>query len=130
MFNIEKHPYGFKMVLDGVINKDELQELKQMVENEIAKQNSPFCVVFDVRSLFPFTVTTQHPAADIMTVLKDAGLQRSVIVYKEASVQIMWDRLAKRVGIVSEMRYINAKLKPDWEELGLKWIKYGTDPNQ
>lgn len=130
MFNIKKKPYGFKMLFDGIIYKPELQEWGKEVEATLAGQDSPFCVFFDARSLFPFNATAQQPAADTLMVMRKAGLQRCVVAYKEKPVQVIWDRLAKWAGISPGMRYIDATSQLNWEELGLKWIEAGIDPNK
>jgi hypothetical protein len=57
-------------------------------------------------------------------------MTRPVVILDSATVTSQFQRVAKESGIYAWERYINASKKPDWENVGIAWLKHSTDPDK
>ena len=55
---------------------------------------------------------------------------RSVVIMDSLGIKLQFKRLSKESGIDEWERYIDSSSVNNWEELGLKWIKYSKDPEK
>ncbi len=60
---------------------------------------------------------------------KQRGLGRSVVVVKNPTLAIQFKRTALQSDIYDYERYLDTTHTPNWEEVGLKWVTQGIDPD-
>lgn len=128
MHQINKTPYGYKLVFDGFIKAD---EMKQWVdESKSALRTSPpkFGVLIDMRGLKPLPADSQPLMEEGQKAFKMAGMERSCVILSSAIQTMQFKRIARETGIDAFERYIDASSEANWEKKGIDWLKSGVEP--
>lgn len=130
MYSIQRTDYGFKLVFEGFIQKDEMEkwvaESKENLDNVVGN----FFVFIDMRSLKPLPEESQAAMEEGQKAYKAKGMQRSVVILNNPTTTMQFKRIARETGIYQWERYIDASSVPDWEGKGLMWLKEGIDPDK
>lgn len=129
MYTIEKKNFGFYFTFGGFIKKDEMEQWAQEVEKAFAKQRGPFGLFVDMRTLKPLPTDSQEVMVKTQKLSKQIGMVRAVVILNDALTTMQFKRLAKASGVYEWERYIDASSTPNWEQVGLKWVVDGTDPD-
>ena len=58
---------------------------------------------------------------------KEQGMNRSVVIYNSDITSMQFKIIARKTGIHSGERYINANENKNWEQDGLNWIEIGIE---
>lgn len=130
MYKIEKKDYGFKLTFGGFITEDEMK--KWLEESKIALQTAPksFGVFVDMRTLKPLPTEAQKHMQEGQKLYKEKGMVRSVVILANAVTKMQFKRIAQETGIYQWERYIDEASNPNWEKVGIDWIKNGIDPDK
>jgi hypothetical protein len=129
MYKIEKRPSAFVLTFGGNINREEMDKWCSDSRRQLAGTSAPFGVLVDMRDLKPLAADAQEAMVRGQKLYKEAGMQRSAVILKNAVITLQFRRLAKESGIDDWERYIDASSEPKWEEKALSWIKSGIDPS-
>jgi len=91
---------------------------------------SEFGVFVDMSNMKPLPADAQEVLKAGQKLYKEKGMVRSVVIINSTILKLQFRRLAKETGIYDWERYIDASSTPNWEEVGISWIKDGEDPDK
>jgi hypothetical protein len=80
--------------------------------------------------LKPLNPEAQKMMEEGQKLYKSKGMQRSVVIVESVTISMQFKRIAKQTGIYDWERYISAQESPNWENLGLRWIRNSIDPDK
>jgi hypothetical protein len=127
MYKIEKTSYGIKLTFGGFIQKEEMAQWVTESEKVLSSLSKKFGVMVDMRELKPLTTESQLEMQKGQKLFKTNGMERSVVILNDPIITMQFKRIAKETGIYLWERYIDASKRPNWEELGKKWLINAID---
>jgi hypothetical protein len=130
VYKIEKSDLGFHLTFGGNITKAELEKWYEESEQALTKQQAPFGVIIDMRTLAPLPAEAQDLMVRGQAMYRGRGMQRSCVILEDAITTIQFRRLAKRSGIFKYERYLDASIHKDWLQDARKWVEHGLPPTQ
>ena len=130
MYKIEIKNYGYKLTFGGLIDAEEMKKWVADSKQALNTAPSKFGVFVDMRTLKPIEKESQAIMEEGQKLYKAKGMERSVVILESVLVTMQFKRIAKETGIYNWERYISAQDKPDWEKIGIAWIKDGVDPDK
>lgn len=128
MYRIEKKEYGFLLVFEGFISKDEIQNWYQEVSKYLEIVNNEFLVFVDMRKLIPLLPDAQQIMQNGQLLFKHKGMARSVVIVKDKITKMQFIRIAKQTGIYKWERYIDVSINYNWQQIAFKWLNEAIDP--
>ena len=128
MYRIEKKEYGFLLVFEGFISKDEIQNWYQEVSKYLEVINEEFLVFVDMRKLIPLLPDAQQIMQNGQLLFKNKGMARSVVIVKDKITKMQFIRIAKQTGIYKWERYIDVSNNYNWQQVAFKWLNEAIDP--
>lgn len=129
MVKVEKTGYGFKLILEGMVEPADLMQVQPAVQKAIAGREDGFSVLIDFRNAALLGPEAQEVTKGLIEGVKGAGgLQRSAVVLSSALAKIQTRRLSTESGVSTTERYIDAGKHLNWEGLALDWIERGIEP--
>lgn len=129
MYKIEKKEYGFNLLFSDFVKADEMKQWVNDSEKVLAPSNGEFGVFIDMRTLKPLLPDTQEFIQQGQKLYKQKGMVRSVVILDSPITTMQFKRFAKETGIYEWERYIDASNNPNWEKVGIDWIRNGIDPD-
>ena len=129
MYSIDRRPYGYALTFRGAIDGREMAQWLEQSKCELPTPRGEFCVFVDMRELEPLAEDAQVLMNRGQKLYKDRGMVRSVVILANPVTTIQFKRIAKETGIYRWERYIDASKGGDWEDLGMRWLRDGTDPD-
>lgn len=130
MYKIEKKEFGYKISFADFIKADEMKNWLVDSEKTLATVSGKFSVFIDMRDLKPLLPDAQEYMQQGQKLYKQKGMVRSVVILNNAITTMQFKRIAKQTGIYEWERYIDASKNPDWERIGIAWIKDAIDPDE
>lgn len=130
MYTIEKTSYGAKITFSGFIRAEEMSNWVEESEHFLRLMPSKYGVLVDMRGLNPLPADSQKEMEKGQQLYKSKGMQRSVVILDSTITTLQFIRIAKESGIYQWERYIDATKVSNWEEVGIKWLKDGIDPDK
>jgi hypothetical protein len=130
MNKIEKKDYGYKLTFGGQIDLNEMSQWVKDAGSSLEGQTGTFGVFVDMRELLPLTQEVQQEMTKGQILFKQKGMSKSVVILNNALTTMQFKRLGKESGIYEWERYIDASKVDNWEDVGIAWLKNGTDPDQ
>ena len=130
MYKLKHEDFGFKMKFSGFITVDEMQSWLEESKKLLAAAKPPFGVFVDMQEMKPLADDAQKVMQQGQKLYKDKGLQRSVVILAKTILAMQFKRIAQETGIYQWERYIDASKVPNWEEVGMKWVTEGVDPDK
>ncbi|BEP28503.1 hypothetical protein [Helicovermis profundi] len=127
MYQIKKENYGFKLVFEGMIHKEEMEKWRDESKKILSSASKDFGNVIDLRKMSAIKADTQSVMEEGQKLYKESGMKRSAVVLDSAITTMQFKRIAKTTGIDKFERYIDASTHSNWEELAVKWVKEGID---
>lgn len=128
MHRIEQTQYGYKLVFEGFLQKDDLSTLLDDMKKTIRPRGNAFPLLMDMRHSRAFPTEAQVIIKEAMVFCKQAGMDRNAVVLNSAIATLQAKRLAKETGIDREIRYIDASSEPNWEKVAVDWLVKAVDP--
>lgn len=130
MYKIEKKDYGYRLTFGDFIQENEMS--KWLDESRVALQTAPksFGVFVDMRTLKPLPANAQKVMEEGQKLYKAIGMSRSVVILANVITKNQFKRIAQETGIYQWERYIDEASNPNWEKVGVDWIKNGIDPDK
>lgn len=128
MYAIDIKPYGYHLTFAGIINRDEINHWLEESKQKLPKGPNTFSVFVDMRGLELLPVDSLQAMNEGQMYYKKMGMQRSVVIFSSNITEMQFKLIAKKTGIFSEERYIDAYNHHDWEQIGLDWILNGVEP--
>jgi len=129
VYKIEKTIYGVKLIFGGFIKKDEMSQWVYESDRLVASLPAKFGVFVDMRDLKPLSKDTEMEMQRGQKLYKQNGMERSVVVLNDLITTMQFKRIAKETGIYQWERYLDASSVKSWEEVGVKWLVNGIDPD-
>ncbi len=130
MYELHETEYGIKFIFKGFMEKEELLRWAHEVGQAMKKVGKSFCVLHDMRGMYPLPPEARDLMKSNMEQAKQAGLGRSAQIVDDAITAIQFKRLAKEVGIADTTRQIDASSVSDCERMAIDWIVKGIDPDK
>ncbi len=130
MYNIKKETYGYKLTFEGFIQDDEMKRWVDESKKALATAPSEFGVFVDMRNLKPLPKNAQPHMQEGQKLYKTNGMVRSVVILANVITTMQFKRIAKETGIYEWERYVDASSTPNWERVGMDWIRKGIDPDK
>jgi hypothetical protein len=128
VYKIERSDLGFHLTFGGNITKAELGKWYEESEQALTRQQAPFGVIIDMRTLAPLPAEAQEIMIRGQSMYRAHGMQRSCVILEDAITTIQFMRLAKRSGIFKYERYIDASAHRNWLQDARKWVEHGLTP--
>ena len=128
MYTIEKKHYGLYVTMGGRYSPEEMKEYLMEKEQHISEVEKPFSILVDLRSALPPNEEDRTILKDSMALVRGKGLLRMAIILSSPVLGLQAKQILIDAEVDEHARIINAAKSPDWEELALNWIFYGTEP--
>lgn len=129
MHRIEQTQYGYKLVLEGFLQKQDLSTLLDDMKRTVFSRGRKFPVLLDMRHSRAFPADAQEILKEAIHFFKKAGMERHAVVLNSAIATLQLRRLGKETGIDGASRYIDASTERDWEKVALDWLVSAVDPD-
>lgn len=128
MHRIEQTQYGYKLVLEGFLQKQDLSTLLDDMKRTVFSRGRKFPVLLDMRHSRAFPADAQEILKEAIRFFKQVGMERHAVVLNSAIATLQLRRLGKEIGIDGSSRYIDASTRQDWEKVALDWLVRAVDP--
>ena len=129
MHRIEQTQYGYKLVFEGFLQKQDLSTLLDDMKQTIRSRGRKFPVLVDMRHSRAFPADAQEILKEAIRFCTQVGMERNAVVLNSAIATLQARRLAKETGIETSSRYIDASTEQDWEKIALDWLVRAVDPD-
>ncbi len=130
MYQVHQTEYGVKLVFQGFLKEEELRKWSHEVARVTKELTTGFCVLHDMRGMYPLPPEARQVMRQNMELAKRAGMGKSAQIVDDAITAMQFKRLANEVGIAETTRQIDASLVPDCERVAVNWIVKGIDPDK
>lgn len=130
MYAIKKESYGYRLTFSDFIKLEEMAKWVEESSSVLASAPSKFGVFVDMRGLKPLPQESKTEMEKGQKLFKQKGLERSVVIVDNDLLKMQFQKIAKDSGIYQWERYIATSSTPDWEAVGLEWIKHAKDPDK
>ncbi len=128
MHRIEQTQYGYKLVFEGFLQKQDLSTLLDDMRQTIRSRGRKFPVLLDMRHSRAFPADAQVILKEAILFFKQVGMERNAVVLNSAIATLQVRRLGKETGIDATSRYIDASTEQDWEKVAIDWLVSAVDP--
>lgn len=128
---IEETKYGYKLVLEGFLQREEVGQLLETMKVKIRprEKGESFPLLLDMRKSNAFPSDARDLIKQCLLFCKQSGMERNAVVLNSAIATLQARRIAKETGIDRWSRYIDASSRPDdWEKIAEEWLLRGVDP--
>ena len=132
MHRIEETKYGYKLVLEGFLQREEVDQLLATMKEKIKprEKGQSFPLLLDMRKSNAFPSDAREILKQCLLFCKESGMQRNAVILASAIATLQARRIAKETGIDRWARYIDASSRPnDWEKIAVDWLANGVDPD-
>jgi hypothetical protein len=129
MYRIEETSYGYRVMFEGPLHRDDAGALLNEVRTAIRPRGAAFSVLVDLRSSRAFPAETQDILRAAIVHFKEAGMERNVCVLDSAIAALQARRMAREAGVAAGTRTIDVSSRPDWERAALDWLVRAIDPD-
>jgi hypothetical protein len=129
MHKIEQTGYGYRIVFEGFLQRDDLGNFIDEMRATIRPRGTGFPVLVDMRNAQAFPAEAQEIIKQAMQYCKDAGMERACVILSSPIAALQAKRLSKETGVDPGSRYIDASSQPDWEKVALDWLVRSVDPD-
>jgi len=130
MHKIEKTNFGYKLMFGDFINADEMKKWVDESRSVLTNAKSEFGIFVDMRTLKPLPPDSQKFMQEGQKLYKMKGMVRSVVILDNPITTMQFIRIGKETGIYKWERYIDSSKTPDWEQVGIDWVKSNIDPDK
>ncbi|HEX7182143.1 MAG TPA: hypothetical protein VF756_09895 [Thermoanaerobaculia bacterium] len=128
MHKLEQTKYGYRLVLEGFVERAEVGQLLETMKTKIRPaKDQTFPLLLDMRNSRAFPADARELLKEAILFCKEAGMERNAVVLNSAIATLQARRIAKETGIDRYARYIDAT-HPDWEKIALEWLVNGVEP--
>jgi hypothetical protein len=128
VYKIDKTDLGFQLTFGGDMTEAELQTWYQESAGVLARMDTPFGVIIDMRTLAPLPIAAQTVMVKGQAMYRSCGMQRSCVILQDPITTIQFMRLARLSGIFKYERYIDASAHKDWRQAARDWVKDAVAP--
>jgi hypothetical protein len=129
MHRIEQTQYGYKLVFEGFLQKQDLSTLLDDMRRTVFSRGRKFPVLLDMRHSRAFPADAQEILKEAIRFFKQVGMERNAVVLNSAIATLQARRLGRETGIDATSRYIDASAERDWEKVALDWLVGAVDPD-
>jgi hypothetical protein len=129
MHKIEPTGYGYKIVFEGFLQRDDLGSFINEMKSTIRPRGNTFPVLVDMRKAQAFPAEAQEIIKQAMQYCRDSGMDRACVILSSPIAALQAKRLSKETGVDPDSRYIDASSQPDWEKIALDWLVRAVDPD-
>jgi hypothetical protein len=128
----EATPYGLRTRIWGYFTPEEALAWGDDYRRIVSSPTRParFGQLVDLREQKAYPPETNAIIQEMMTYVRQNGLERSAVILNSSVTKMQITRLAKEAGMYAWERYINAAEHQDWERVALDWIEKGIDPDK
>jgi hypothetical protein len=130
MHRIEATQYGYRLVLEGFLQRAEVGQLLETIKKTIqpAEKGKSFPLLMDLRNSRAVPADARDLMKEAILFCKQVGMERNAVVLNSAIATLQARRLGKETGIDRWARYIDASSRPDWEKIAIDWLTGVKDP--
>ena len=130
MHRIEETKYGYKLVLEGFLQREEVGQLLEDMKAKIRprEKGETFPLLLDMRKSNAFPSDAREILKQCLLFCKQAGMERNAVILASAIATLQARRIAKETGIDRWARYIDASSQNDWEKIAVDWLTNGVEP--
>jgi hypothetical protein len=130
MHRIEATQYGYRLVLEGFLQRTEVGQLLESIKKTIqpAEKGKSFPLLMDLRNSRAVPADARDLMKEAILFCKQVGMERNAVVLNSAIATLQARRLGKETGIDRWARYIDASSRPDWEKVAIDWLTGAKDP--
>jgi hypothetical protein len=131
MHRNEETKYGYKLVLEGFLQRDEVGQLLEDMKAKIKprEKGQTFPLLLDMRKSNAFPSDAREVLKQCLLFCKQSGMERNAVILASAIATLQARRIAKETGIDRWARYIDASSRPnDWEKIAVDWLIRGVEP--
>lgn len=137
MHRWEETAYGFRVTLEGFMDRDAMAALRSDVEawargetgqaGETA-QTAEFSALIDLRRAAAFPAEAQEVLAQCVRTLREHGMGRHAVVLSSALATLQAKRLWRDAAATAWCRFLDVSVEPEWERLAVDWIAQAIEP--
>lgn len=129
MYEVKETEYGLYLRIIGEVSLDESKAILSEVRVIFERRETGICAFADLQKMELLSLETQAVCVEIQKMLIELGVKRVVTMLGNATVAHQFKRLSLQSGLFDFDRYIDVSINPDWEEIGLRWMNDGIDPD-
>jgi len=130
MHRIEATQYGYRLILEGFLQREEVGQLLETMKKTIrpVEKGKSFPLLMDLRNSRAVPADARDLMKEAILFCKQVGMERNAVVLNSAIATLQARRLGKETGIDRWARYIDASSRPDWEKIAIDWLTGIKDP--
>ena len=129
MITWKRTDYGLRFEFVSPLYIEEAERWAAEIEVETKTMEQGFLVFVDLRQIELLPVEIKQIIFNAQKFCRANGMIRSVVILSNDMATMQLKLLAKKTGIYTWERYIDAAKHDNWEELGLNWLLHETDPD-
>ena len=127
MFRIEKTEYGYKLVLEGFIQADEMRECMEECDKQTESMPEQFKIMVDMRKMKTLPPDAKKVLEEGQRHYIERGGIGSAIIASDVVIREQQKNIGARSGVGPREVYIDGS-DPDCEEKALNWLLHGISP--
>ena len=127
MYTIAEKQYGLYITMGSIYAPGEIEQYIREKEKALHKYKNGYSLFVDLRTAIP-------PNAEDAERLRQSqaksnnGMIRQALIIHSPVIKSRANQLIISGPIKDRTRIIDASVSPDWENLAMDWILYGTEP--
>jgi hypothetical protein len=129
MHKIEETPYGYRLVFDGLLHREDAGALLNAMRTTIRPRGCSYALMVDLRNSRAFPAEAQEILKQAILHCKQTGMERNACILDSAIATLQAKRLAREAGVDESSRYIDAASDPDWERIAIDWLVRAIEPD-
>jgi hypothetical protein len=129
MERVRATDYGLRVVFSGPLSHAQAEELLAELQSKLPPPGGSFALLVDSRQARAYSAATQEVLKRCILLCKERGMARSVVVLDSAVATLQAQRLGKETGTLAWSRCVDARSRPDWEQVARDWLLRAVDPD-
>jgi hypothetical protein len=127
MINLTSTDYGYKIVFQGDITIEELNNWIKESEVVLQDPKSNFGCLIDMQDLNNVSSQAYKLITEGQKLYISKGMVRSAVILNNPEITKQYRIIAKQSGEYKYEKYIDALSRSNWEIIAVEWITSGID---
>jgi len=125
---IEAAPYGFKVTVLGVIDGEEIEEIRLRLLEILSDHDRAFSLMVDMREVVTLSTEVSKLIEELHRACRRMSMERAVAVVRSPVIRGQISQISFNIAASNTDRVIDASKVPEWEERAIAWVADGVEP--
>jgi len=128
MIKTEIKSYGFKIIFEGSITKEETEKWLNECKSLLLKTKKDFSVIIDMKKMDILQLNAKPIMTNAQKLFKISGMARSAVILANPIIKLQFETLGKITKISEFEKYIDATKFRNPDNAALNWIIKNIEP--